>query len=131
MPPKLPSCSGDFRYALLILFAFSQRVEKVGLVEPGYGAEAARALFAEVYRHWTKLPKESRPRLYLHGLSLGALSSEQSAELFEVIGDPYHGALWSGPPFPSRIWRAVTSDRSQVRRAWLPGFRGGSYVRVH
>jgi uncharacterized membrane protein len=99
------------------------------LVEPGYGAEAARALFAEIYGHWTTLPKESRPRLYLHGLSLGALSSEQSAELFEVIGDPYHGALWSGPPFPSRIWRAVTSDRSPATPAWLPRFRDGSYVR--
>jgi uncharacterized membrane protein len=99
------------------------------LVEPGYGAEAARALFAEVYGHWTGLPKESRPRLYLHGLSLGALSSEQSAELFEVIGDPYHGALWSGPPFPSRIWRWVTSDRNPGSPAWLPRFRDGSYVR--
>ncbi|APO67362.1 alpha/beta hydrolase family protein [Rhizobium gallicum] len=99
------------------------------LVEPGYGADAARALFAEVYAHWTRLPKESRPRLYLHGLSLGALSSEQSAELFEVIGDPYHGALWSGPPFPSRIWRAVTDDRVSGSPAWLPRFRDGSYVR--
>ena len=99
------------------------------LVEPGYGAEAARALFAEVYGYWTKLPREGRPRLYLHGLSLGALSSEQSAELFEVIGDPYHGALWSGPPFPSRIWRSVTSDRNPGSPAWLPRFRDGAYVR--
>ncbi|WP_183927153.1 alpha/beta hydrolase [Rhizobium mongolense] len=99
------------------------------LVEPDYGADAARALFAEVYAHWTKLPKESRPRLYLHGLSLGALSSEQSAELFEVIGDPYHGALWSGPPFPSRIWRSVTDDRVHGSPAWQPRFRDGSYVR--
>jgi uncharacterized membrane protein len=99
------------------------------LVEPDYGADAARALFAEVYAHWIKLPKESRPRLYLHGLSLGALSSEQSAELFEVIGDPYQGALWSGPPFPSRIWRSVTDDRVSGSPAWLPRFRDGSYVR--
>ena len=99
------------------------------LVEPGYGAEAARALFSEVYGYWTKLPREGRPRLYLHGLSLGALSSEQSAELFEVIGDPYHGALWSGPPFPSRIWRSVTSDRNPGSPAWLPRFRDGAFVR--
>ncbi|RWO88959.1 alpha/beta-hydrolase family protein [Mesorhizobium sp.] len=99
------------------------------LVEPGYGAEGARALFAEVYAHWTTLPKERRPRLYLHGLSLGALSSEQSAELFEVIGDPYQGALWSGPPFPSRIWRSVTDDRERGSPAWLPRFRDGSHVR--
>ncbi|TIM54159.1 MAG: hypothetical protein E5Y60_34535, partial [Mesorhizobium sp.] len=66
---------------------------------------------------------------YLHGLSLGALSSEQSAELFEVIGDPYQGALWSGPPFPSRIWRSVTDDRERGSPAWLPRFRDGSHVR--
>ena len=31
------------------------------LVEPGYGADAARALFTEIYNYWTRLPKESRP----------------------------------------------------------------------
>lgn len=99
------------------------------MVEPDYGREAARALFAAIYQHWTKLPKESRPRLYLHGLSLGALSSEQSAELFEVIGDPYQGALWSGPPFPSPLWQVVTRGRNPSSPAWLPRFRDGSYVR--
>jgi uncharacterized membrane protein len=57
------------------------------------------------------------------------LSSEQSAELFEVIGDPYQGALWSGPPFPSGIWRSVTRGRNPGSPAWLPRFRDGSYVR--
>ncbi|UPA23499.1 alpha/beta hydrolase [Shinella oryzae] len=99
------------------------------IAEPDYGAEAARALFRTVYNHWTTLPKDSRPKLYLYGLSLGALSSEQSAELFEVIGDPYQGALWAGPPFPSRIWRKMTADRNPGTPAWLPRFRDGSYVR--
>jgi uncharacterized membrane protein len=99
------------------------------LVEPGYGAESARALFSEVYGYWTKLPKDHRPKLYLYGLSLGALSSEQSADLFEVIGDPYQGALWSGPPFPSRLWNSVTRHRNPGSPAWLPRFRDGSYVR--
>jgi uncharacterized membrane protein len=99
------------------------------LAEPNYGAEAARALFRAVYGHWTTLPRESRPKLYLYGLSLGALSSEQSTELFEVIGDPYNGALWAGPPFQSRIWRAMTADRNEGSPAWLPRFRDGSYVR--
>ncbi|WP_337182207.1 alpha/beta-hydrolase family protein [Shinella sp.] len=99
------------------------------LAEPDYGAEAARALFRAVYGHWAALPKAHRPKLYLYGLSLGALSSEQSAELFEVIGDPYQGALWAGPPFPSRIWRKMTADRDPGTPAWLPRFRDGSYVR--
>ena len=99
------------------------------LVEPGYGAEQARALFSEVYGHWHTLPRETRPKLYLFGLSLGALSSELSNELFEVLGDPYQGVLLSGPPFSSRIWRSITNDRNPGTPEWLPRFRDGSYVR--
>lgn len=99
------------------------------LVEPDYGSQTARALFHEVYNYWTRLPKDNRPKLYLYGLSLGALSSEQSAELFEVIGDPYQGAVWSGPPFPSRVWRAMTNARNPESPAWLPRVGDGSYVR--
>ena len=76
------------------------------LVEPGYGAEAGQALFREVYRYWVTLPRDSRPRLYLYGLSLGAMNSELSTHLYDIIGDPFQGALWSGPPFQSRIWNS-------------------------
>jgi uncharacterized membrane protein len=99
------------------------------LVEPEYGAEAARALFATVYGYWTTLPHERRPKLYLHGLSLGAMNSEKSAELFEIIGDPIQGALWSGPPFEASKWRSVTDRRNPGSPAWLPQFRDGSFVR--
>jgi uncharacterized membrane protein len=99
------------------------------LFQPEYGAAAARALFAEIYGYWTTLPKDRRPKLYLHGLSLGALNSEKSAELFETIGDPITGALWSGPPFESRNWRSITDNRNQGSPAWLPEFRDGRFVR--
>ena len=99
------------------------------LVEPGYGGEASRALFHEVYGYWTTLPKDRRPRLYLYGLSLGAMNSERSSELFEVLGDPYQGALWSGPPFSSSIWRSITDRRNEGSPFWLPRFKDGSYVR--
>ncbi|MCP3467937.1 alpha/beta-hydrolase family protein [Bradyrhizobium sp. CCGUVB23] len=99
------------------------------LFQPEYGAEAARALFSEVYGYWTTLPRDKRPKLYLHGLSLGAMNSEKSAELFETIGDPIAGALWSGPPFESRIWRSITANRNQGSPAWLPEFRDGRFVR--
>jgi uncharacterized membrane protein len=99
------------------------------LVEPGYGSDASRALFHAVYTHWTTLPKDHRPKLYLYGLSLGAMNSELSNELFEVLGDPYQGALWSGPPFASRIWRSITERRNPGSPFWLPRFRDGSYVR--
>jgi uncharacterized membrane protein len=85
------------------------------LVQPEYGSEAARLLFHEVYGYWTTLPKDKRPKLYLHGLSLGAMNSEKSVELFETIGDPINGALWSGPPFGSRLWRSLTDGRNASR----------------
>lgn len=99
------------------------------LIEPDYAAQAARALFSVVYEHWITLPKDKRPRLYLHGLSLGAMNSEQSAQLFEVLNDPINGALWSGPPFASSVWRRITDGRTQGSLAWLPEFRDSSFVR--
>ncbi|MDM7850007.1 alpha/beta hydrolase [Pseudochrobactrum kiredjianiae] len=99
------------------------------LVEPGYGSETATALFDEVYDYWTKLPKDTRPKLYLYGLSLGAMNSQLSSELFQVLGDPYQGALWSGPPFTSRLWRSITNNRNEGTPEWLPEFRDGSYAR--
>jgi len=99
------------------------------LVEPEYGGEAAKALFAAVYGYWTGLPKDHRPKLYLHGLSLGAFGSERSTSLLEIIGDPIQGAVWSGPPFENSIWRQVTSARNPGSPAWLPQFRDGSMFR--
>jgi uncharacterized membrane protein len=99
------------------------------LGDPGYGADVARALFKEIYGYWITLPKSGRPRLYLHGLSLGAMYSEQSTGLIEVIGDPFDGALWSGPPYSSKLWRWLTDHRNPGSPAWLPRFRDGSFVR--
>ena len=99
------------------------------LVEPGYGEETGRALFRAVYDHWTALPRDARPRLYLYGLSLGAISSEQSIRLHEVLADPIQGAVWAGPPFPSPAWRSATDEREPGSPAWLPRFEDGSFVR--
>jgi uncharacterized membrane protein len=99
------------------------------LIDPDYSADAARALFKEIYGYWITLPKDKRPRLYLHGISLGAMRSEGSTDLIEVMGDPFDGALWSGPPYSSRLWRWVTNHRNPGSPAWLPRFRDGSFVR--
>jgi len=99
------------------------------MIEPGYGEESAQALFREVYGYWRSLPRDHRPRLYVHGLSLGAMNSERSMELFELLGDPIDGALWSGPPFATRQWRSLTAARNPGSPQWLPTFRDGRFVR--
>ncbi len=99
------------------------------MVEGEYGVEMAQAMFEKIYGHWSELPEEERPRLYLHGLSLGALNSDRSFDFFDIIDDPFHGALWSGPPFRKETWRTVTERRQADSPAWLPRFRDDSVVR--
>ncbi|MCK8514777.1 alpha/beta-hydrolase family protein [Methylonatrum kenyense] len=99
------------------------------MVEADYGAESARALFKAIYNHWSRLPADERPRLYLHGLSLGALNSDRSFDVYDIIDDPFDGVLWSGPPFRSETWSMVTRDRDAGTPAWLPTFRDGAVVR--
>lgn len=97
--------------------------------EPDVGVAAAQALFNTVYEYWTELPVDDRPKLYLHGLSLGAYSSQASTTLYDVLGDPFDGALWVGPPFASDTWRNLTANRDPGSPWWLPDYDDGSAVR--
>ncbi|MBD8066358.1 alpha/beta-hydrolase family protein [Devosia sp. PTR5] len=97
--------------------------------EPDVGVETARALFSAVYQRWTGMPKQTRPRLYLHGLSLGAYSSAASTSLYDVLSDPFDGALWVGPPFASAAWRTATANRNPGSPVWHPEIGDGSALR--
>lgn len=99
------------------------------MAHPEYGADASRALFSKIYEYWSLLPRDERPRLYLHGLSLGAMNSARSFELFELLGDPIDGALWSGPPFASLTWQRITKERVPGTPQWLPEFRDSRLFR--
>lgn len=99
------------------------------LVDPQRSQESARVLFDEIYGHWRSLPRETRPKLYVHGLSLGSLGSEASADLFTVFEDPIQGGVWSGPPFPSSVWSRLTRYRNAGTPMWLPEFRDSSMLR--
>jgi uncharacterized membrane protein len=99
------------------------------LVDPNRSRESATALFNEVYDRWKTLPADDRPKLYLYGLSLGALGSAASADLYTVFEDPIQGAVWSGPPFPSYEWARATRYRNPDSPMWLPRFRDGSMLR--
>jgi uncharacterized membrane protein len=75
------------------------------------------------------LPRDARPRLFLHGLSLGSLNSDLSFDFYDIIDDPFDGALWSGPPYRHATWRQVTAQRDPGSPPWLPTFRDGAVVR--
>lgn len=98
-------------------------------VEPEYGRETADAVFRAIYGHWHGMPPDARPRLYLHGLSLGSLNSDLSAPPWQVLGDPPQGALWVGPPFASRSWPQFVAARNEGTPYWAPEVGSGSLVR--
>ena len=89
-------------------------------VDPAYGEETAEKVFDTVYGYWRTLPKDQRPRLFLFGLSLGSLNSDLATDAYALLGDPFEGALWAGPPFASRTWNQVTATRLKTSPAWLP-----------
>jgi len=97
--------------------------------QPESGLESSQALFRTVYNYWRSLPAETRPKLYLHGLSLGAFHSQRSLTFLDILGDPINGAVWSGPPFPSEMWRELTNERDPATPEWLPIVQDGRFVR--
>lgn len=99
------------------------------LSEPQYGVATARLVFQQIYNYWKQLPKQARPKLYLQGLSLGALNSDKSFDLYDIIDDPFDGVLWAGPPYQMETWRELTRKRLEGSPAWLPNFNGGRVVR--
>ncbi len=96
---------------------------------PTRANETSEVMFHVIYNYWKTLPRDSRPKLYLFGLSLGSFGSEHSAKLYEIIDDPINGALWAGPPFVNKLHKDITKNRNIDSPAWLPTFGDGSMVR--
>lgn len=99
------------------------------LVDPERSIGSAQLLFDRVYDHWKTLPKDARPSLFLFGLSLGSLGCEEAADLLQTFEDPIQGAVWSGPPFPSKQWATVVRTREPESPVWMPRYRDDSMIR--
>jgi uncharacterized membrane protein len=97
---------------------------------PDVGVEQAHELFNLIYDYWTKLPKYNRPKLYVHGLSLGAYNSQMTLPLLDLLGDPIDGAMWAGSPFFSPVWGRIRNDRLPDSPFWRPRYGNGSLARV-
>jgi len=100
------------------------------ILQPGLAHESASTVFDVIYNYWKTLPSETRPKLYLFGLSLGSLGSETSVPLYAYVSDPFHGALWAGPTFRNPLWKRVQRNRNPDSPAWQPQFENGSLFRV-
>jgi uncharacterized membrane protein len=99
------------------------------LVNSAGAKESALVLYDTIHRYWAALPKNSRPDLYVFGLSLGALATETSLNIATMLDNPIQGGLLVGPPFPSTIAPLLTKQRNIDSPQWLPVIHDGSLVR--
>ena len=91
--------------------------------------ETAQAVFAAVHAHWSTLPEEDRPRLYLYGLSLGSYGVETILTSINIINEPIDGALMVGPPFVNELWNDLVAGRDPGSSPAAPVYEAGRTVR--
>lgn len=92
-------------------------------------AEVGTALVHKVQALIEQRPASKRPHLLLSGESLGALSTEaafaRSAQLLGTVD----GALWSGTPNSTPLWRSLTTSRQGGSPQIAPVIDNGRHIR--
>ncbi|TKW66014.1 MAG: hypothetical protein DI616_12790 [Paracoccus denitrificans] len=99
------------------------------ILETDSGLQQARALIGTVHRYWRSLPRDQRPQIYVHGLSLGAWASMYGTDLEALLDDPIDGGFWAGPPFPSGLWHQAMEERNEGTPYVAPEVRDGRLFR--
>lgn len=99
------------------------------LVDPSAAKDSAYQLYNKVHKYWSTLDENTRPDLYLFGLSLGAYGAETSINLTTIIKNPIQGALFVGTPFTSTIAPILTRLRNEGSPQWQPIIQDSSMVR--
>lgn len=91
--------------------------------------DTSRVVFDTIHTYWSTLPEDSRPDLYLFGLSLGSFGVESILTSINVLNEPIDGALMVGPPFVNPLWTQLMAERDPGSPAWLPVYEDGRTVR--
>lgn len=99
------------------------------MVDHENAQQASRALFDAVYDKWHKLPASDRPKLLVHGLSLGAYGAQSVFSGVEDLQNRTDGGLFVGSPHASQPWKYFTENRDPGSPEWQPIFQSGEAVR--
>ncbi|MDN4483166.1 alpha/beta hydrolase [Demequina lignilytica] len=91
--------------------------------------ETSQTSFRVIHDYWSSLPEDSRPQLYLYGLSLGSYGVEAVLNDIDIINEPIDGALLSGPPFVNLLHNQIERTRDEGSPAWMPVLSEGRTVR--
>lgn len=91
--------------------------------------KAARVLFDKVEAAVDRRPPGARPKLYIAGESLGAYGGQavfaDKSDLLRRVD----GAMWTGTPRTSGLWRELTAQRRAGSPEVAPVIDGGRHIR--
>lgn len=99
------------------------------LVDQQKAKDAGIELYNAVYKEWSKLPENNRPKLVAFGESLGAFGSEANFPALSSAQAMTQGALWVGPPNSTALWGNLIKNRDQSSTMINPIVERGETVR--
>jgi len=99
------------------------------LVDQDRAREAGRVLYDTVIEEWGSRPENERPKLLVYGLSLGSFGGQAAYSGINDIRRSVDGALFTGSPNNSEVWRDTTDNRDDGSPEIKPIYRGGESVR--
>ncbi|WP_435299528.1 alpha/beta hydrolase [Timonella sp. A28] len=91
--------------------------------------QAGKILFEAVYEAWLKQPEDTRPKLYVYGLSLGSYGMQGAFSGLQDITERTDGALFVGTPNFTPMWRQFTAMRDPGSPQIAPVINEGHQVR--
>ena len=99
------------------------------LVDKSKAQEAGAELYQGVYEAWSKLPPDSRPKLYLFGESLGSFGGQEPFTGLDDMRSRTGGAVLAGTPNFTRLWSQLVQARDAGSPEWLPVYQQGDGAR--
>jgi uncharacterized membrane protein len=99
------------------------------LVDQQKAKDAGRSLFDAVYDHWSKLPADSRPHLYVAGESLGSYGAESAFSGEYDLSNRTNGVVFAGPPNFNTLFRQFSDNRDAGSPEIEPIYKDGRTVR--
>jgi uncharacterized membrane protein len=91
--------------------------------------EVGRLLLDAVAARIAELPPDRRPQIYAGGESLGAYGGNGAFSSPEDMLAKVNGALWTGTPSFTPLWRTLADERSFGSTVVNPTISGGEHIR--
>lgn len=98
------------------------------LVDKSRAETAGRAIFDAVIEEWDALDPQTRPKLYVYGLSLGSFGGNDAFSGVNDMRRSVDGVLFEGTPNDTRIWRLINKDRDPGTFEYKPTYKDAKSV---